>query len=154
MLLNEIGYNEEFKENKFKKSAVHGLWIVLMHLILWGLSRKHDATDMVRKGLLYVVYSIYSRRSNIVDFTEVLWEDFRKFSIKRKLNEISSPRFQALLLQQLYRERREPIHIKTDQKEVFLFFKANKTYRLPNQFSFGPTRWFPRHMLAVRSSDS
>ena len=43
--LNEIGYTGEFKAKKFKRSAVLGLWIVLIHLIIRGLSIKHGGID-------------------------------------------------------------------------------------------------------------
>lgn len=74
--LNEIGYNEEFKLKKFKKSAILELWTILMHLILRGLSGKHGGTDTKSKDCMYVVYNIYSGRNNVVDLTKVLWQDF------------------------------------------------------------------------------
>lgn len=67
--LNYIGYDEEFKAKKFKKSTVTGLWIVLMHLILRGMAGKHRGTSTMSKDWLYVVYSIYSGKTNAVDLT-------------------------------------------------------------------------------------
>ena len=64
-----------------------------MHLIIRGLSGKHGGTDTLSKDYLNVVFSIYSEHDNVVDLPEVLWQDFCKFAIKRKPNEISSPRF-------------------------------------------------------------
>ena len=130
--LKKIGYTEEFKAKKFKKSTVPGLWTVVKHLILRGLSGKHGGTGTMSKDWLYVVYNIYSGRNNIINLTEVLWQDFWKFSIKRKPHEISSHVFWALILQKLYKERQEPIPINTEPKEVFLSFKAIERYRLPN----------------------
>lgn len=118
--LNAIGYAGESKEKKFKKSKVPGLWTVLMYLILRGLSRKHGGTDTMRKDWLYVVYNIYFGKENVVDLTEVLWQDFRKFIVNRKPQEISILRFWALTIQQLYKERQEPITINTIIKEVKL----------------------------------
>ena len=119
--LNKIGYNGEFKALNFKKSAVPELLTILMHIILSGLSGNHGVIDIMSKDWLYVVYNIYSGRSNIVDLTEVLWKDFRKFAIKRMSNEISSSRFYALTLQQLYKERREAIQsIPIQKRYIFL----------------------------------
>ena len=81
---------EEFKAKKFKKSAILGLWTVLMHLILRGLCRKHGGADTMSKDRLYVVYSIYSGKTNVVNLAEVLWRDFQKFVVKRKPLEILS----------------------------------------------------------------
>ena len=50
--LNHIGYAEEFKAIKFKKSVVPGLSTVLMHLILRGLSGKHEGTCTMSKDWL------------------------------------------------------------------------------------------------------
>ena len=90
---NNIRYTEEFKAKKFKKSTVVGLWTVLMHLILPGISCKHGGIDTMRKEWLYVVYIIYYGRSNVVDLTEVLWKDFGKFEVKTMPQEILSLRF-------------------------------------------------------------
>ena len=65
MFPNDIEYKEEFKANNFKKSAVPGLLILLMHLILQGLFGKHGGTDTMSIDRLYVVYNIYSGRTNI-----------------------------------------------------------------------------------------
>ena len=75
-----------------------------MHLIIRGLFGKHRGTDTLSKDWLYVIYNIYSGCDNVVDLLEVLWQDFYKFSIKKKENEISSPRFWALTLQQLFKK--------------------------------------------------
>ena len=107
--LNHIEYNQDYKAKDFMKSTVSRLWTVLMHFIILGLFGKHGGTDTLTKDWLYVVYSIDSGCNNDVDLPEVLWQDFRKFAIKRKSNEISCPRFWALTIQQLYRERFEPI---------------------------------------------
>ena len=147
--LNDIGNSKEFKAKKFKKSAIPGLWTVLTHLVLRGLSIKHGGTDMMRKDWFHVVYNIYFGRSNVVDLIKILWQEFWKFAIKMKPQEISSPRFWALTLQQMYRERQEHIPITTKSKELFLSFKTIKTYRLLNQSSFEPTRRLPQHMLAT-----
>ena len=64
-----------------------------MHFIIRGLSGKNGGINILSKDWMYVVYNIYSGRSNAVDLLEVLWQDFRKFAIKMKTNEISSPRF-------------------------------------------------------------
>lgn len=82
--LNHIRYHGEYKAKIFKKSAVLGLWTVLMHFIVQGLSGKHGGTDSLSKDSLYVVYNIYSGKTNVVDHTEVLWQDFRKFAINHK----------------------------------------------------------------------
>ena len=72
LFLNHIGYSEEYKAKKFKKSAVSGLWTVLMHFIVRGLSGKHGGMDSLSKDWLYVVYNIFSGKTNAVDLTEVL----------------------------------------------------------------------------------
>lgn len=125
-----------------------------MHLILRGLYGKHGCTNTMSKDWLYVVYSIYSGRDNDIDLIEVLWKDFPKFALKRKPNEISSSRLWALTLEQLYDEGLESIPLNSDLKEVCYSFKAIKTYRLPNQFTFKPICCLPQHMLAAVSSDS
>lgn len=76
LFLKEIGYKGEIKAKPFKKSAVTGLWTVLMHFLLQGLSSKHGDTDTLSKDWLYVVYNIFIRKANVVDITEVLWQDF------------------------------------------------------------------------------
>lgn len=65
-----------------------------------------------------------------MDLTEVVWQDFRKFAVKRKANEISSTRFWALTLEQLYREKQQPNTIATKLKEVLISFKDISTNRL------------------------
>lgn len=70
--LNNIVYTEEFKAMKFKKSIVPGLQVELMHLILRGLSGKNGGTIIMSKDRIYVVYNIYSGKTNAVDLTEVL----------------------------------------------------------------------------------
>ena len=64
-----------------------------MHLIIRGLSTKHGGTDTLRKDWLNVVFSIYYGCQNAVDLPEVLWQVLCKFAVKRKNNEIPSPRF-------------------------------------------------------------
>ena len=82
-----------------------------MHFIIRGLYGKHGGTDTLSKYWLYVVYNIYSGRNNVVDLPEVLWQDIRKFAIKGKDNEISSPGFWDLIIQELYKERSGPIFL-------------------------------------------
>lgn len=142
-----------YKAKKFKKNVVSGLWTVLMHFILRGLSGKHGGTYLLSKAWWYVVYNILLGKNNAVDLTEVLRQDFQKFSINRKSREISRPRFWALTIQQHYRERKEPVPIDTISKKLFLSFKAIKYYHLPDQIPFGPTRRLPVHMLAKIPSD-
>ena len=79
-----------------------------MHLIIRGLFGKHGGTYTLTKDWLNVVSSIYSGRDNAVDLPEVLWQDFCKFAIKRKPNEISSPRFWALTIEQIFKELNVP----------------------------------------------
>ena len=55
LFLTHIGYGQEYKAKKFKKSAVLGLWTVLMHFIVSGLSGKHGGTDTLRVDWLYLV---------------------------------------------------------------------------------------------------
>ena len=71
----------------------------------------------MNKGWLHVVFDVHSWRSNVVDLTEVLWKDFRKFLVKRKPPEISSLRFWELNQA-----------IATEPKEAFISFKATKAY--------------------------
>ena len=71
------------------------------------------------------MYSIFLGKQNVVDLTEVLWQDFRKSAINRKPHGISSMRFWALTIQQLYRERNAPIHVDTIPKEVFLLLNLS-----------------------------
>ena len=73
--LTQIGYIGEFKAKEFKKSVVPGLWSILMNFILRGLSGKHGGTDTMRKDWRYVVYNIFTRKANVVDLPEVLWQD-------------------------------------------------------------------------------
>ena len=91
---------------------------------------------------------------NVVDHTEVLWQDFRKFAINHKPHEISSPEFWALTIQQFYKECREPILINMILEEVFLSFKTIKSYSLLDQKSFGPIKRLLQHMLALILSES
>lgn len=86
----------------------------MMHLILRGLSCKFFGIDTMRKDWLYVIYIIFTGKSNVVDLPEVLWQDFTKFVVKKKLNEILSLRFWALALQQLIFERHEAIPLNSD----------------------------------------
>ena len=97
--ISYIGYNQDFKAKEFRKTAVSGLWTVVMHFVIRGLSGKHGGTDTLRRDWLNVVFRIYSGRSNVVDLLEVLCQDFCKFSTKRKEYDISSPRFWALTIQ-------------------------------------------------------
>lgn len=85
-----------------------------MHLILRGLSEKHGGIDIMRKDWVYVGYSILTNKDNVIDLLEVLCQVFRKFAVKRKPNEIYSPRLWALTMQQLYSERREAIPLNSD----------------------------------------
>lgn len=80
-----------------------------MHFIFRDLCGKHGGTDTMIKDCLYVVYNIFTGKSNVVNLPEVLWKDFKKFVVKRKHNEISSLRFWALTLQQLYSKVHEAI---------------------------------------------
>lgn len=73
-----------------------------MHFILRGLSGKHVVTDTMRNDWVYVVYNIFTEIANVVNLLEVLWKDFRKFVVKRKLNEIPCHRFWVLSLKRLY----------------------------------------------------
>lgn len=96
--LTQIGYNSEFKAKEFKKSVVPSLWTILMHLNCRILSSTHGDTDTMSKFWFYVVYIIFSRKKIDVDLLELIWKEFQNFSIKRKSNEIPSPRFWALTL--------------------------------------------------------
>ena len=125
-----------------------------MHFIVSGLSGKYGGTDTLSKYCLYVVYSIFSDKSNTADLPEVLWQDFWKFAIKRKPNDISNPRFWALTIQQLYREMSEPILMDTIPREVFVSFKTIRHYRIPDQTSFGKIRRLLEHMLVILPSRS
>lgn len=99
LFLTHIGYNGEFKANKFNKLAVLGLWTILMHLILRALSDNHGGLDTMTKDWIYFVYNTFTGKPNVVDLPEVIWQDFRKFTDKNKSNKIPSPRFWALTLQ-------------------------------------------------------
>lgn len=112
-----------------------------------GLSRKHGEMDSMSMDYLFLVYNIYTGKTNYVDLPEMLWQDFRKFSICQKSNEISSSRFWALTLQQIYTERCGLVPLMSDPPEVYYTFKFIKTYHLPKHFSFGPIRLLPQHML-------
>lgn len=114
--LNHIGYDQEYKAKEFKKSVVSGLWTLLMHFIIRGLFGKHGGMDTLSKEWLYVFYSIFCGKDNAIHLLEVLWQDFWKFAIKRKDNEISNPRFWPLMIQELYRERSESILVSTISK--------------------------------------
>ena len=134
--LNHIRYHQDYKAKDFKKATISRLWTVLVHFIIRGLFEKHGGMDTLTKDYLYVVYNIYSGRSNVVHLPEVLWQDFQRFAIKWKVNEISSPRFWAWTIQELYKERSEPILVSKIPKEVCVTFKAIKHYRIPDQSSF------------------
>ena len=123
-----------------------------MHFIIRGLSGKHGGTDTLSKDLLNVEFSIYSGRNNAVDHPEVLC--FCKFAIKRKLNEILSPRFWALMIEHILKELNVPIPVSTIPPEVCASFKLVKSYRIPDQSSFGPVRRLPNNMLALIPSGS
>lgn len=125
-----------------------------MHFIICRLSGKHGGTDTLSKAWLFVVYSFFPGRENAVDLPEVMWQDFRKIAIKRKPNEISSPRIWALTIQQLYKERSEPIPVATILKEVYVTFKTIKHYLIPDQSSFRPIRHLHEHMLDIIPSGS
>lgn len=122
----------------------------MMHLILRGLSCKFFGIDTMRKDWLYVIYIIFTGKSNVVDLPEVLWQDFTKFVVKKKLNEILSLRFWALALQQLIFERHEAIPLNSDIWEVYCSFNTIKT----SKNSFGPIRQLLEHMLAIVPSES
>lgn len=70
--LNHIRYAKELEVKTFKKSIFPGLWTAFMHLILRGLFGKHGGTNIMSKDWLYVVYNIFSGKTNVVDLTEVL----------------------------------------------------------------------------------
>lgn len=67
--LAQIDYKGEFKDKEVDFS-----WHLddIDALDLRGLSGKHGDTDM-SKDWLYVVYSIFTYRSNVLDLPEVLW---------------------------------------------------------------------------------
>lgn len=48
--LNHIGYSQEFKAKKFKKSTISGLWTVLMHFIIRRLSGKLGGIGSLSKN--------------------------------------------------------------------------------------------------------
>lgn len=72
--LAQIGYKGDFKAKELKKYVIPGIWMILMHMILRGLSGKHDDTDTMRKEQLYVVYRMFTSRTNAFDLPEVLWK--------------------------------------------------------------------------------
>lgn len=82
-----------------------------------------------------------------------MWNEFRKFTQRQKNNEISSPKLWALTLQKLYEKKREPIFLNTLLNSVYCSFKFIKTYRLPNQTSFGTVRRLPKHILDALLSE-
>lgn len=59
-----------------------------MHFILRGLSGIYGGTDTMSKYWLYLVYDIFTGKTNDVDLPEVLCQVFIKFYFKRKPNEI------------------------------------------------------------------
>ena len=106
----------------------------------------------MRKDWLYIIHNIFNGQTNDVDLPEVLQQDFQKFAICRKLNEISSPRFWALTLQQIYSDKGEPIPLTSDPPEVYFTFKLIKSYHLSSQTSFGPIRHLHQHMFGTLPS--
>ncbi|KAL7618681.1 hypothetical protein Lser_V15G04364 [Lactuca serriola] len=152
--LSEIGFKGIYKAKQFNKSAVPGLWTVLLHIIMKGLSGKHGGTDSMSKEWLNLAYSFFTGFSSTVDLPKVMWDDFCKFTKRRKDNEIPSPRFWALTLQQLYSDLGIPISTDSSEDEVYVSFKTIKSYRIPNQSDFGAIRRLPEHMLSILPSDS
>lgn len=132
--MTQIGYNCKSKAKELKKSVVPGIWTILMHFILRGLFRNHGGTNTMSKDWIYVVYIIFTGKANIIDLPKVLWKDFWKFAVKRKLNEIPSPILWALILQKLYPKRNEAIKLNSNVQEVYYSFKTIKAH-----FYFGIT---------------
>nr|KAJ0190283.1 hypothetical protein LSAT_V11C800417130 [Lactuca sativa] len=129
-VLIDEGRNPLLIRGEASKDAARNTVAAKVAELLMRLSGKHGRTNSLSKDWLYVVYSIFSGMTNAVDLTVVLWKDFWKFAINRKTHEISSPRFWALTIQQLYKEINEPIPISTIPEEVLLTFKTIKSYRL------------------------
>ena len=125
-----------------------------MHFVICGLSGKHGGTDTLSKDWLNVVFSIYYGRNNDVDLPEVLWLDFCKFAIKRKPNEISSPIFWGLTIEQIFKELNVPISVSTIPPKVCVSFKLVKSYRILDQSSFSLVRQLMDNVLALIPSGS
>lgn len=67
--------------------------MILVHMMVCGLSGKHGGIDTMKNEWLYVVYNIFIGQTNIVNLHEALWQDFVKFTKRRKLIKIISRQF-------------------------------------------------------------
>lgn len=136
------------------KSFVPRIWMILMHTIMKGLSEKYGGSASMSNDWLQVIYNIFTIKINDVDLPEVLRYSFGKFAIHQKTSKISSPRFQALTLQQIYLDRVELVPLMSDPPKLHFTFELIKSYCLPNHNSFGPIQRPPNHMLDILHSDS
>lgn len=73
LFLNHISFVWVYKSKEFKNSSVPGPLTIWMHMAMKRLSGKHGGSDSMCMDWIYLVYIIYTRKTNYINLLEVLW---------------------------------------------------------------------------------